>query len=553
MKTAQYKLKLNNHYSWSEKDGVYAKGSAFWGDKLLDAGQIVDKLSQYVSKNQIVDIINEFNGFFAIIVIRDSFCMSITDRILSYPSYYAVKNNVIYLGDDIQSIVLETEAELNDSMILDEFSLTGFVTNSDTLYKNVYQVQSGEIVWFEFIKGNICKYSKKYYQFMHRYNVTLSEKDWLQKYDLVVNHAFERCLEVINDKQIVVPLSSGYDSRLVVLALKKLGMKHVITFSYGKKGHKSIEISRRIADKLSYDWHFIEYSNEKWAEWSKTKEWDDYQSFSGDFRVVPHFQDWPAIWEMKKAGLLEPDCFIVGGHAADPIAGSRITITPETLQDRMPSNKNFILCILKSHYNLKPWPYSTSEMIKRYEKRILDSIGSLSNYSTWASAFDAYNENERQAKFIVNIERATEFWGYSWWMPLFDMEYLNFWEEVPVNFRIGERLHIDYINNLYKRLCNDEIPIPMEAKYNRDTKPKQDNYVKNNILYYMAKIWRSEYLKIIRSKKSKRYAINNYNSDPMGWNGILSLQEYINYVLKGRGYFHSIITERYLEKILNQK
>ncbi len=63
---------------------------------------------------------------------------------------------------------------------------------------------------------------------------------------------FRRLDKAIGDRPIVVPLSAGYDSRLVVSALHALGRRNVICFSYGKPGGFEITTAKAVAEKLNY-------------------------------------------------------------------------------------------------------------------------------------------------------------------------------------------------------------------------------------------------------------------------------------------------------------
>ena len=70
--------------------------------------------------------------------------------------------------------------------------------------------------------------------------------------------------EILNkhSEKIVVPLSAGYDSRLIISALHHLNAKNII-YSYGKKNNFESKIARQIANKLNYKWYFVELSNKK--------------------------------------------------------------------------------------------------------------------------------------------------------------------------------------------------------------------------------------------------------------------------------------------------
>ena len=47
----------------------------------------------------------------------------------------------------------------------------------------------------------------------------------------------------------------------------------------------------------------------------------------------------------------------------------------------------------------------------------------------------------RQSKYIVNMQRSYEFCNYSWRMPLWSDQMLDFWEGVPRCYKINQNLY----------------------------------------------------------------------------------------------------------------
>jgi asparagine synthase (glutamine-hydrolysing) len=66
---------------------------------------------------------------------------------------------------------------------------------------------------------------------------------------------------------------------------------------------------------------------------------------------------------------------------------------------------------------------------------------------TLADAMEKWDWQERQAKFICNSVRVYEFYGYDWWLPLWDTEFMKFWEHVPLELRKGTALYLAYVRH----------------------------------------------------------------------------------------------------------
>ena len=73
----------------------------------------------------------------------------------------------------------------------------------------------------------------------------------------VTLNILQKIIDSADGRVIVVPLSGGYDSRLVASGFAYLGYKNVKCFSYGQKNNFESLISKKVAKKLGYDWKFI--------------------------------------------------------------------------------------------------------------------------------------------------------------------------------------------------------------------------------------------------------------------------------------------------------
>jgi asparagine synthase (glutamine-hydrolysing) len=65
-------------------------------------------------------------------------------------------------------------------------------------------------------------------------------------FDRTLVNAFSRLVKSTSQqgKTLVVPLSGGLDSRIIVAKLKRLGANDVICVSYGRKGCRESEIAK---------------------------------------------------------------------------------------------------------------------------------------------------------------------------------------------------------------------------------------------------------------------------------------------------------------------
>ena len=162
---------------------------------------------------------------------------------------------------------------------------------------------------------------------------------------------------------------------------------------------------------------------------------------------LAHTQDWPAVWELKVRGVLDPDAVIVPGHGGTVVGGH--TPTPKGQSDGSRIDE-LISLVRRKHYSLRPWR-SDVQALTDWNQRIMDraECGEISTPVELADAFEKWEWQERQAKFIVNSVRVYDFWGFDWWMPLWDAEFMRFWQGVPLELRLNKRWYAGYVAKVY--------------------------------------------------------------------------------------------------------
>jgi asparagine synthase (glutamine-hydrolysing) len=321
---------------------------------------------------------------------------------------------------------------------------------------------------------------------LHGNCYNLSESQLLETLDHVLVNTFLRLLEstIKQGKKLVVPLSGGLDSRIVIAMLKRLGVNDVICISYGRKGNRESAISKKVAEGLGYNWLFVEYTARKWYEFYNSKEADHFQIWAGNLSSLPHLQDFLALKELKIQGKLPDNSVFVPGHSGDMLAGSHI---PRYYLDNSKNynSETFLADSLKKHYNLWKWPQE-SELEHLFKEKISKSAAGLeiTDNDTCANAIEFLDFNERQAKFIVNSVRAYEFFGYEWRTPFWDTELIDFFLKVPLKNRVGQDLYKKYARN---RLFSGELNVLKKIDCTTDMldlRPLEERSKYEKLLYY---------------------------------------------------------------------
>ena len=67
---------------------------------------------------------------------------------------------------------------------------------------------------------------------------------------------------------------------------------------------------------------------------------------------------------------------------------------------------------------------------------------------------------DRQSKYVITGQRTYEYYGHHWRLPLWDDEYLFFWQQVPLDFKLKQKLYLEMLKtNNYGNVWGDDIPL----------------------------------------------------------------------------------------------
>lgn len=433
-------------------DRLTVQGSCFWNGRLLtkqDEEQILCLLRQGRG--------SEFNGFYSIYAFDGPDVYCLCDPVRSFPIFYSYLKEELYISDNPYWIAQETGDRL-DKKKEEDYKLALFTFGNETLFTSVKQLRAGEILHFRDGKlsvrrvcgGNGIYHSNESYSALVR------------AHEEALDQAFKRLIRFADGRRIVIPLSGGYDSRLVACMLKKLNYENVTAFTYGDPNGAEVRLSRQTAQCLHYDWMYIEAEKEDCEQARGSKEFLDFFSYAGKAVSVPHLQDWIYLKKMREHGRIPENSVIVPGHAGDVLSGE--------CSDRkgwLYKNKTGERDIKRAAQAAVDYLF-TEKFLSRDEKRYYETcvareMKRFLDAPDTASLYESWWLHERTSKFIINSVRTYEFFGYQWWLPLADREYADFWSKVPLIYRADQKIYCDTVKALMNRVMHQAIPREGEA------------------------------------------------------------------------------------------
>jgi asparagine synthase (glutamine-hydrolysing) len=236
-------------------------------------------------------------------------------------------------------------------------------------------------------------------------------------------------------------LSGGYDSRLVACLLKKAGIKKVLCYTFGvKEGNPEWERSRTVAERLGFDWIFIDYSTINDLQFYKKKSFVDYYTYVAQYVSKFGFAQYFACNYLVDELKIQPDTVFLTGDGGDFFAGSHLR----------PYMKNYrsIATIARDlqyiHCDLVQLKRKERKKIRSIiQKDLIDNSPLFANVENW-------DLKERQVKYIINSAKLWEFRGIEASSPLYDIELMDFFVSLPFEYKINQKLYKTVISELFE-------------------------------------------------------------------------------------------------------
>ena len=425
-------------FPWYQSGHVWAKGYLYDAEnKLFQEKGITAYFQEITNENEMVQKLREANGSFLVILqIGEVFYVAV-DRLRSMLLFVAQKDGKICIGDDASMMrdKLGLGKDDLDPLKVEELRQSGYTVGSHTIYRAIAQLRGGEYA----VVTNTGHRIKCYYEHTHGDFFNVSREEAFQMLDGVTERMFRRLIDSVHGRQIVVPLSGGYDSRYVVAGLKKFGYEHVCCFTYGRKDSYEVHASRQVAEKLGYEWHFVEYTLDTWAS-IFTEEWMPFYIYSGQLSQIPHIQDIYAIRYLLEQGVIQKDAIVVPGYCGDGLGGSYVMPTAK-IKEYTP--QFLAQWIADVHFRFLFDNPMHSEIVE--DIRASFSSQDVSTFSLYNSVHEAWFTINRWSKFVVNALRGYDYFGLEWRIPLWDNELMEFWYRVSYAHRGHPTWYDEYL------------------------------------------------------------------------------------------------------------
>ena len=418
-----------------------------------------------IKKNQVSSFLESIDGHFALVVQRDDLTFIAVDKIRSTPLFFANIQNNFFIDSDPKNLIKINEfnkKNINFNSRLEIF-MSGYTIGNKTIYNELKSLKAGELVFFH----------NNDYEYLHYYKyngdiVKKSLEEYLEELKTLTSNIFKKTLNEIGDRQIIIPLSAGNDSRLVASILKYLGVKNVKCYSYGTKGNFEAKIAKIIANKLDYEWRFIPLTHKSEKKYYASEEYKEYLNYSESFCSVPYLQSLSTIKYLRDLNWINEDAIFINGNTGDFISGGHINTKMKDNHDiknisEQLRKENILNQLVEKHFSL--WgnleTYNNLSQIKKtLWQEIVKGCGDIAKKEKDHLFYEYSEFIDRQSKYVISGQRIYEYYGYDWRLPLWNDEYLLFWQKVPMDYKFKQKLYVEMLKkNNYGNVWGADIPV----------------------------------------------------------------------------------------------
>lgn len=429
----------NKGYEWSNENGNFFKGyiclngKYYYGKQalaLFEAVNDIDGLCSVLDK--------AFGGIYAVVIkTKEGRYLLGTDIMRSFPLFVSkdmiISDNLVLIKDYLKLGMKDV-----DTTVVEELYNNCFIGHSRTIFKNVVQVDAGEVISIQ-KNNNILR---RYYYVHKRPTANMGRNEALEKFKAVSKTVFAEIVNEFRDKPLVLSLSGGYDSRYVACMLKHAGAIDVSCYSYGKRGSFEVEQSKKVAEALGFRWKCVEYNNSR-IEQCYNKGFLDFFHMADSLDSTIYLQNYLAVKTLHDEQWIKKGSIFITGLCNDMPSGAYV----KSKDHSFCATKDYLLKELTGEFFKKHQLNSKAAVQFRKELiRVIKEMGlSVHNYQEYVSSHDAVTTIGIHSRLYMHMNDAYAYYGYQWLMPCWDRRLLEFWYSLPYEYRIEQNLYEEFI------------------------------------------------------------------------------------------------------------
>jgi len=454
-----------------------------------DGGTIYDSARENFSPEQWEDYLQNLNGHATVVLSYQGCLFVASDYLRTFPLFYSIQNKHFYLSDDVHSLP-EGDGQAPGKIASLCFDTLGYTLGRETLSPHIFQMNAGESLRWS--RGSLQ--TEIYYDYRPGHSPLADKDAFFKTAKKAAQETGDRLAKNLRGRKALVPLSGGYDSRLVLCFLKECGYENVMTYTYGSEESFEVQIASRAAQNLGYPWVRIPLDTNIYQRYQNQILY--YLDYAGQYAAQPTLYDFVALKHGQKTGMLPHDAVFVPGHVGSLLKGHYLPkLTGKPIYERKDAAQHLFLIFGQFKYLFSPGEKRL--LLNAIQKEIADKSGDEAWY---CDAVLTWNNRFRQSRLTVNGLRHAELSGLSWMIPLWDRKFATEWYTFLPSLRQGAKEWCDFIRKAYF--------VPMKVDFPRGN-PNMNRRPKGGLIKHLPLKVRQFY-KVVRGRMSCYPDVNNY-------------------------------------------
>lgn len=446
-------------------------------------------------------------GHYALIGVHGDTVDLCSDRIRSFPLFYGVCDGRLWVSDDVLWLRSRLGGAWRVDSALSLLRTAQLVTGSATLWGGIEQLQASEVI--QWAGGELSKRDGVMYE--HHEDEGVSEGELHARLLASVHGLVQRLIELADGSLIVVPLSGGRDSRLILTALVQAKYPKLLAFTYGQSQGAEVKISREIAKQLGVPWRFVSLTPALWRAWPASPRGRGVIERARRSGTLYHVQDPIAIHALVAEGVIPEGSVVACGHSGDLHAGS---VIDQKLMNTALSEQGLIDLIAAKYFRFNaeaPLPRGQNGEAMTVEEVVQRGVSARFSkraraegvsHALLVDEVERWVWRERISKFLVQSMRCYEEHGLRWWLPLWDAAFTDLWLDVPLKLRGRDGAYGRFVDAYFEDVSGHPAPEVII----RAGRPPRPPLLKRLLL-------RSQLIQVSRLRARS----------PMGWYALLPL------------------------------
>ncbi len=444
-------IELSHESGWTNIGETYVRGAIFVENQLLREQEFASRIANIQTKSSFKSLLEDSAGQYAIIHETEDGWHIAVDHVRSWPVYYTTGPELVI--SDSSVVAHNSSSENNyDSLAASEYLFTSYVNGSDTLSKNVQQAEPGELITFQDQTANTIV-RENYFTYGCE---TQTEDGTFNELDELFNHVFRRLIEYADGRPIILPLTGGFDSRLIALKLADIGYQDIVAYtSAPEEGSDDLEKAKQVAEELGFVHVHLQIEKDDYRGFYTSGQWEEFHKSIGFLGELPKMNSQFLNRALNSHPEIPDTGVIVQGHHALGGASKLPRLVGEQSHLSIDEFLHYIWKYSYARWRIDPLSSEEREIERLLQDRIISQLPDdlyrdqkIEPVDKAIRGIESYYWRNRLSKyFLVHYEQ--ESWEYDHWYPLLDKAYFEYLDKVHWKKKVDKKIQKDYVKTLH--------------------------------------------------------------------------------------------------------